>query len=176
MFARGLVSLHTPPLLGRKLSSVKSRISITYKLIQNKRLQLHYFGHLRKTGGRGSYRMVHTANLPVRKPRGTKSNLSRTLALSVLREGYGMPGGGVLLACPERSRRVIPIRRASKPFISPTYAKTRGVCPCGKCRRADILDFSPYISHFLASSSPTRRSFSEGGPTHSEEGSVTIAP
>ena len=144
MFARGLVSLHTPPLLGRKLSSVKSRISITYKLIQNKRLQLHYFGHLRKTGGRGSYRMVHTANLPVRKPRGTKSNLSRTLALSVLREGYGMPGGGVLLACPERSRRVIPIRRASKPFISPTYAKTRGYAPVENVGAPTFLIF-PHI-------------------------------
>ena len=60
MFARGLVSLHTPPLLGRKPSSVKSRVSISSKLIEIKGLQLHYFGHLRKTGGRGSYRLVHT--------------------------------------------------------------------------------------------------------------------
>jgi hypothetical protein len=64
MFARGLVSLHTPPLLGRKPSSVKSRVSTTYKLIQNKGLQLHYFGHLRKTGGRGSYRLVHATQHP----------------------------------------------------------------------------------------------------------------
>ena len=55
MLARGLVSLHTSPLLGRKPSSVKSRVSITSKLIESKRLQLHYFGHLRKTGGWGSY-------------------------------------------------------------------------------------------------------------------------
>jgi hypothetical protein len=55
MFARGLVSLHTPPPLGRKPSSVKSRVSITSKLIQTKGLQVHYFGHSRKTGGRGSY-------------------------------------------------------------------------------------------------------------------------
>src|ERR1700675_2086488 len=70
MFARGLVSGHPtkdvhpelvegffsyfpPPLLGRKPSSVKSCVSITSKLIQIKRLQLQYFGHLRKTGGRG---------------------------------------------------------------------------------------------------------------------------
>ena len=53
MFARGVVSLHTPPLPGRKPSSVKSRVSITSKLIQTKGLQLHYFGHLRKTGGGG---------------------------------------------------------------------------------------------------------------------------
>jgi len=60
-FARGMVSLHTPPLPGRKPSSVKSRVSITSKLIESKGLQLHYFGHLRKTGGRGRYRLVHTA-------------------------------------------------------------------------------------------------------------------
>jgi hypothetical protein len=64
MFARGLVSLHTPPLLGRKPSSVKSRVSISSKLIEIKGLHLYYFGHLRKTGGRGSYRLVHTAHLP----------------------------------------------------------------------------------------------------------------
>ena len=61
-FTRGLVSLHTPPLLGRKPSSVNSRVSITSKLIEIKRLQLHYFGHLRKTGGRGSCRLVHTTH------------------------------------------------------------------------------------------------------------------
>ena len=55
MLARGLVSLHSPPLLGQKPSLVKSRVSITSKLIESKRLQVLYFGHLRKTGGRGSY-------------------------------------------------------------------------------------------------------------------------
>ena len=54
-FALGLVTLHSPPLLGRKPSSVKSRVSITSKLIESKRLQVLYFGHLRKTGGWGSY-------------------------------------------------------------------------------------------------------------------------
>jgi hypothetical protein len=66
-FARGLVSLHTPPLLGRKPSSVKSRVSIRSKLIEIKGLQLQYFGHLRKTGGRGSYRLVHATHHPVQK-------------------------------------------------------------------------------------------------------------
>src|SRR5258708_3073875 len=55
MLARALITLHTLPLLGRKSSSVKSRVSITSKLIESKRLQVLYFGHLRKTGGRGSY-------------------------------------------------------------------------------------------------------------------------
>jgi hypothetical protein len=64
MFARGLVPLHTPPLLGRKSSSVKSRVSITSKLIEIKGLQLQHFGHLRKTGGRGSYRLVHATHHP----------------------------------------------------------------------------------------------------------------
>jgi hypothetical protein len=59
MFARGAVSLHTPPLLGRKPSSVKSCVSITSKLIQIKRLQLQHFGHLRKTGGRGMPMACH---------------------------------------------------------------------------------------------------------------------
>jgi hypothetical protein len=35
-------------------------------------------------------------------------------------------------------------------LVSPTYAKTGGVYPTQKCRRADIFDFSPDISHFLA--------------------------
>ena len=39
-------------------------------------LQLHHFGHLRKTGGRGSYRLVHTSPLLGRKPSSVKSNYS----------------------------------------------------------------------------------------------------
>jgi len=53
-------------------------------------------------------------------------------------------------------------------LVSPTYAKTGGYAPTQKCRRADIRDFSPDISHFLALSAGakgrTRRSFSGGGP------------
>ena len=59
MFARGVVSLHTAhPPASKNLAS-NSRVSITYKLIQTKGLQVYCFGHLRKTGGWGSYRMVH---------------------------------------------------------------------------------------------------------------------
>ena len=36
-------------------------------------------------------------------------------------------------------------------LVSPTYAKTGGCTPTQKCRRADIFDFSPDISHFLTS-------------------------
>jgi len=55
MFARGVVYLHAAHLPVPKTLSAKSRVSITSKLIESKRLQLHYFGHLRKTGGWGSY-------------------------------------------------------------------------------------------------------------------------
>jgi hypothetical protein len=131
MFARGLVSLHTLPLLGRKPPSVKSPVSISSKLIQTKGLQVPYFGHLRKIGGRG-----------------------------------------VLPACPERSRRVIPISSPLElteveesrlptplfplhtkiPLVSPflpLHTRKQGGIPSGQCRRADIFDFSPDLSHFL---------------------------
>jgi hypothetical protein len=73
-FAQGVVYLHAacperneffaPRVLHRgrrahlpvpKSLAAKSRVSISSKLIEIKGLQLHYFGHLRKTGGRGSY-------------------------------------------------------------------------------------------------------------------------
>jgi hypothetical protein len=98
MFARGLVSLHAPPLLGRKSFEAKSRVSISSKLIEIKGLQLHYFGHLRKTGGRGSYRLVHTAYPRLRKPHGTKSRHSRTYEplsrKSNYSRTYAIPRGG----------------------------------------------------------------------------------
>ena len=88
MFARGVVYLHAAHLPVPKTLSAKSSVSISSKLIEIKGLQLQHFGHLRKTGGRGSYRLVHTPYLPLRKPHGTKSNHSRTLALSACVEGY----------------------------------------------------------------------------------------
>ena len=73
-FARGVVYLHAacaersaffaPRVLHRgrraripvpKILSAKSRVSTSSKLIEIKGLQPQYFGHLRKTGGRGSY-------------------------------------------------------------------------------------------------------------------------
>jgi hypothetical protein len=41
-------------------------------------------------------------------------------------------------------------------FVSPTYAKTGGGTPTQKCRRADIIDFSPDISHFFTPASRCR--------------------
>src|SRR5258708_4837907 len=64
--ARGWACLHTAcPERSRrehlpvpKIPAAKPCISITSNLIQIKRLQVLYFGHLRKTGGRGSYQLV----------------------------------------------------------------------------------------------------------------------
>src|ERR1700756_5463999 len=53
MFARGVLCFCRPPLPVPKTLTSKSRVSITSKLIQNKRLQVLCFRHLRKTGGRG---------------------------------------------------------------------------------------------------------------------------
>jgi hypothetical protein len=80
--------------------------------------------------------------IPTLARRSRNSNHSRT---------YGIPGGR---GC--TGSLVRPIRRASKPFVSPTYAKTEGYAPCGKCRRADIFDFSPYFSHFSCGGRYTR--------------------
>src|SRR3977135_2556000 len=57
---------------------------------------------------------------------------------------YRIPGGGGYTGFLVR-----PIRLVSKSFVSPTCAKTEGSPPCGKCRRADIFDFSPYFLRFL---------------------------
>src|SRR6266481_6368758 len=140
MLARGLFSLHTLPLLGRKSSLVKSRVSITSKLIETKPLQVLYFGHLRKTGGWGSYQLCYATSgspLPL-----TFANLSALLASAL----------ALLFSCPEVSTvgcwlTTVSLRNS---FVSPTYAKTGGTPPCGKCRRADIFDFSPYFLRFLA--------------------------
>jgi hypothetical protein len=77
-FAGKLVSLHTAQLPVPKTLATNSRISITSKLIEIKALQVLYSGHLQKTGGRGSYRLVHAAHLAVQKGLAVKSSYSRT--------------------------------------------------------------------------------------------------
>ena len=78
MFARGVAYLHTAQLPVPKSLAAKSCICPTSKLIQNKQLQLLHFGHLRKTGGRGSYRLVHAAHLPFHKGLTAESSYPRT--------------------------------------------------------------------------------------------------
>ncbi len=78
MFARGVLSPHTAQLPVQKTLATNPRISITSKLIETKRLQALYSGHLRKTGGRGSYHMVNTTFLVVQTGLALKSSYSRT--------------------------------------------------------------------------------------------------
>jgi hypothetical protein len=74
-FARGWACLHTAcPERSRrarlpvpKIPAAKPCVSISSKLIEIKGLQVLHSGHLRKTGGRGSYQLVHTTDHPVRK-------------------------------------------------------------------------------------------------------------
>src|SRR5258708_2422265 len=61
MLARKLFSQCSAQLPDQKTLASKSCVSITSKLIENKAIQVLYSGHLRKTGGRGSYRLVHAA-------------------------------------------------------------------------------------------------------------------
>ena len=63
MLARGWDCLHTAHLPVPKTPAAKPCISITSKLIEIKRLQVLHSGHLRKTEGRGSYRVVHNSAL-----------------------------------------------------------------------------------------------------------------
>jgi hypothetical protein len=53
MFAREPASLHTAHVPFPKSLAAKSRVSASSKLIEIIGLQAFYFGHLRKTGGRG---------------------------------------------------------------------------------------------------------------------------
>src|SRR5882757_1197341 len=63
-----IISIHTAHLPVPKSLAAKSRVSITSKLIQTKGLQVLHFCHLRKTGGRGSYGLVHTPPLVLNIP------------------------------------------------------------------------------------------------------------
>src|SRR5882724_8711132 len=121
MFARGVLSLHTAPLSVPKTLATNSRISITSKLIQTKALQVLYSGHLRKTGGRGSYRLVHITHLGLQKGLAAKSCYSRTY---VTYRGWGCTG---LLVRPLPQLSCFPYLR-----------KNGGIHPTQKCRRADI--------------------------------------
>src|SRR5258705_12150199 len=96
MRARGVLSLHTAPLSVPKTPASNSRVSITSKLIETKRLQVLHSGHLRKTGGRGSYQFAN-------------GHPARPSTLWATEHGpqsvYHSP------ACPERGRRLHPERR-----------------------------------------------------------------
>src|SRR5271166_6963690 len=61
-FAREVDSRHTSPFPAPNSLAAKSCVSATSKPIENKQLQVHCFDHLRKTGGRGSYPLVHNGH------------------------------------------------------------------------------------------------------------------
>src|SRR5882762_11813296 len=140
MFARRVLSLHTALLPVPKTLPSKPCVSITSKLIETMGLQVLYFGHLRKTGGRGSYQLYYTTSgSPLPLPFANLSAL-RASALALLFSRPELSTVGCWLTA-------VSLRNS---FVSPTYAKTGGHPPCGKCRRADIFDFSPYFLRFLA--------------------------
>jgi len=59
MLAREWACLHTAHLPVPKSLAAKPCVSISSKLIDIKRLQVLHFGHLRKTGERGSYQWIN---------------------------------------------------------------------------------------------------------------------
>jgi hypothetical protein len=160
MFARAVIYLHAAHLPVPKSLAAKPSISVTSKLIEIKRLQLHYFGHLRKTGGRGSYQ------LPTRHPLfPPHSPHSFTLSPAEGPAHRSISGGGPLLLSP-----VFPLHTSTSlvcllfPLLTQKQRGVGGMSsqssflrsrlfrpPAQKCRRADIFDFSPYFSHFFTS-------------------------
>src|SRR6267142_4678763 len=125
MLARKLFSLSSAQLPDQKTLASKSRVSITSKLIENKALQVLYSGHLRKTGGRWSYRLVHTAHHDFQRGLPAKSCYSRTY---VTHRGWGYTGPQV--------------RPLPQIFCFPYLLKNGGIHPPQKCRRADIRSLS----------------------------------
>ena len=132
MVSRGVAYLCVAPLSVPKNPAAKSRVSITYKLIESKGLQVHCFGHLRKTGGRGSYRLVHATrfSLCILSSRiSSKSLVSPTCKIlagnSFLSPTYAKTGGGypqknvgapTFLIFPLIFRRLSPFKNAKEKF------------------------------------------------------------
>ena len=155
MFARGSVSLYTAHLPVHKTPTSNSRVSITYKLIQNKGLQLHYFGHLQKTGGRGSYRLVHAthhlaelrAQAQVRPSQMRMSPLPATSANLCVLSASALDFVFVRSSLSAVDCRLSANCRASKPFVSPTYAKTRGYAPVENVGAPTFLIFGKQFAN-----------------------------
>lgn len=151
MVARGVVSLDALHLPVPKTLASKSRISITYKLIQTKGLQVYCFGHLQKTGGWGSYWFAMSA---AERPHQVSSGLTKDCRLSA--NDYLL---SLLSPLHTQSRLVSPFLplHTQKQGVGGTsnqtsFLRSPLVRPfTQKCRRADIPDFSPYISHFFES-------------------------
>ena len=133
-FARGLVSLHPPPILGRKSFETKSNYSHTCAApwqAQSLLLLTRY---------PGGPSMIFSS---------FATRCSLTLSKS---QGPLFP--------------LFPLHTKSSPVtpLFPLLTQKQGSIHPRKCRRADISDFPPYISHFSCPERGTRRSFSGGGP------------
>ena len=164
--ARGVLPLQTVQLAVPKTLATNSRVPITSKLIENKPLQVLHSGHLRKTGGRGSYPLCQQEFGSPSFPRSFPPistlaslffNHLRTLSFSVSHL-YSIP-----------------------PAPSALFSKKRGVYPSGHTNAPDDPRLLPLRNFFSALrlselcvsavspsslSSLVRRSFSEGGPLH----------
>ena len=141
MFAREFLSLHTARLSVPKTLASKSCVPLTSKLIQTKALQVLYSGHLRKTGGRGSYRLVHTAHHDFQRGLPAKSCYSRTY---VTHRGWGYTGPQV--------------RPLPQLFCFPYLRKNGGIPPAKMSARRHSL--SLYSQSRLPSYQCFRRSLS----------------
>ena len=150
MFARGEVSLHTFHLPAQKIPTFKSRVSITSKVIQTKGLQVYCFGHLQKTGGWGSYRIV----------RGILPAVNSQPA-----EASAKAGPSPLFPLHTKMSLV-------SPFL-PLHAQKRRGTPPRKCRRADIFAFSHIFRTFgVATRVNAKKPASEARPLQGPEGAL----
>ena len=126
-----------------KTPASNSPISITYKLIQNTRLQVYCFGHLQKTGGWGSYRFAisvaeeHAMRI-VEGPHQVSSSLTKNCQLST-NDCLLSPFFPLHAQHPPR-----------KSFPSPTYAKTGGYTPSKMSARRHSRFFPIYFALFLS--------------------------
>ena len=116
MLAREVVSPHTPHLPAPKILLSNSCISITSKLIQNKRLQVYCFGHLQKTGGWGSYWLA------LSPAEGFATSAAEEAALRIA-EGSRQVSSGLTIdcrlsanACLRQRRFLLPLRSGSNPI------------------------------------------------------------
>jgi len=168
-FARGVVYLHAAcpersaffaprvlhrgrraPLLGREPPSVKSRVSISSKLIEIKGLQLQHFGHLRKTGGRGSYQLTTRHPLfPPHSPLACPPQLQRRRVTRLLLSPLFPLHTNSTLVCllfPLLTQK----RGVGGMSSQNSFLRSRLFRPfTQKCRRAEIFDFSHYFSPFF---------------------------
>src|SRR6266481_4991738 len=165
MFARGVLSLHTAPPSVPKTPASKSCVPITSKLIENKPLQVLHSGHLRKTGGWGSYPLCQqefgSPLFPRSFPRiSTLASLFfnhlRTLSFSVSHLSAVLPTPSALFA----KNQGVPLSGHTNAPDDPRLP-LRNLFSALRLSELCVSAVSPSSLCSLV-----RRSFSEGGPLH----------